>query len=72
MSKRAKIDLASENGDKAPKVVYAQVVDSDELEEDQGSEEGSLVNDASFIQDLPVKRKRKLAEPDNTLLTRHF
>ncbi len=41
MSKRAKTDLATENGDKAPKVVYAQVVDSDELEEDQGSEGGS-------------------------------
>jgi len=34
MSKRAKTDLATENRDKAPKVVYAQVVDSDELEED--------------------------------------
>ena len=41
MSKRAKVDLAIENGDKAPKVVYAQVVDSDDFEEEQGSEEGS-------------------------------
>lgn len=72
MSKRAKTDQATENDEKAPRVIYAQVVDSDELEEDQQSGEGSQLDDASFLQDLPVKRKRKLVEPDTTLLTRHF
>jgi hypothetical protein len=34
MSKRAKTDQAAENDEKAPRVIFAQVVDSDELEED--------------------------------------
>jgi len=70
MSKRAKTAKPDNLDDQeTPKVVFAQIVDSDELNEpdvDNPSE------DDSFIKDIPVKRKRKLAEPNTTLLTRHL
>ena len=46
-------------------------MDSDELNEADSGEE-NIRDDDSFIREMPVKRKRKLAEPDTTLLTRHF
>ena len=42
------------------------------MNEDAESGEENFEDDDSFIRDMPVKRKRKLPEPDTTLLTRHF
>lgn len=59
----------------APRVIYAQVVDSDDMEEsepEEGAEEE--INEDSLIQEMPVRRKRKLPQDpaDTIALTRHF
>lgn len=70
MNKRDKIDNDMETG---PRVIYAEVVDSEGLEESEGEGEDQEINDDSLIKEMPVRRKRKLAaEPDTTQLTRHF
>ena len=59
----------------APRVIYAQVCDSDDLEESE-AEEGmeSEMNEDSLIQEMPIRRKRKLPQDplDTMALTRHF
>jgi len=64
MNKRDKIDNDMETG---PRVIYAEVVDSEGLEESEGEGEDQEINDDSLIKEMPVRRKRKLAaEPDTT------
>ena len=48
-----------------PKVVYAQLADSDDFEEPEDENAEMLSgNEDSLIQDMPVRRKRKLpADP---------
>jgi hypothetical protein len=49
----------------APRVIFAEVVDSEGLEESEADDE-EFPNEDSLIKDAPVRRKRKLPEPDTT------
>ena len=65
----------NKHDEEGPRVIYAQVVDSDDMEEsevDEGPEDE--INEQSLIEAMPVRRKRKLPQDpaDTMALTRHF
>jgi len=65
----------NKHDEEGPRVIYAECVDSDGLEESE-AEEGAEdeINEDSMIEAMPVRRKRKLPQDpaDTIALTRHF
>lgn len=50
----------SKRDETAPRVVYAEIVDSDGLNESEGEQGEEEPNEDSLVPAMPVRRKRKL------------